>query len=224
MCAYTHRGCANQQRVSTTFLTPKNSQLFCQQAQHAKLCSDLLQAQKAAGFDSPLAPATSGDLHFCIRSTLQRVTKLRDGVNQHKKKKKKQQAQLSGDFYSRMADSLHSTARILLRSSFQAELFLNSSLLPFSAAVCDFPLHSCPLAEFVIPNGGGFGRGACPLKLKKMAHMHRNGKRIVACSMQNQKKQHECRLRQADILSSTEQGGLKKKKKSRIFIIRKFVF
>ena len=28
--------------------------------------------------------------------------------------------------------------------------------------------------------GGGLGRGACPLKLKKMGHMHR--KRIVACS------------------------------------------
>ena len=37
---------------------------------------------------------------------------------------------------------------------------------------------SCQPAEFVIPNGGGFWRWACPLKLKKMAHMHRDGKRI----------------------------------------------
>ena len=36
--------------------------------------------------------------------------------------------------------------------------------------------HSCQPAELVIPNGGGFGREVCPLKLKKMAHMHRNGK------------------------------------------------
>ena len=43
--------------------------------------------------------------------------------------------------------------------------------------------HSCQPAEFVIPNGGGFGSGACPLKLKKMEHIHRNGKRIVACSV-----------------------------------------
>ena len=46
-------------------------------------------------------------------------------------------------------------------------------------------------AEFVIPNGGGFGRGACPLKLKKMAHTHRSGRRIVvssACAVaQNQR-------------------------------------
>ena len=42
--------------------------------------------------------------------------------------------------------------------------------------------HSCQPTEFVIPNGGGFGKGTCPLKLKKMVHMHRNGKRIVACS------------------------------------------
>ena len=46
--------------------------------------------------------------------------------------------------------------------------------------------HSCQPAEFVIPNGGGFGRGVCPLKLKKMAHMHRGGKRIVACSAKSQ--------------------------------------
>ena len=53
-------------------------------------------------------------------------------------------------------------------------------------------IHSCQPAEFVIPNGGEFERGACPLKLKKMAHMRRDGKRIVARSMQNQKTQHEC--------------------------------
>ena len=37
-------------------------------------------------------------------------------------------------------------------------------------------LHSCQPAQLVILNGGGFSRWACPLKLKKMAHMHRNGK------------------------------------------------
>ena len=44
-------------------------------------------------------------------------------------------------------------------------------------------IHSCQPAEFVIPNGVRFGSGACPLKLKKMEHIHRNGKRIVACSV-----------------------------------------
>ena len=27
------------------------------------------------------------------------------------------------------------------------------------------------------------GEGSCPLKLKKMAHMHKNGKQIVACKI-----------------------------------------
>ena len=51
---------------------------------------------------------------------------------------------------------------------------------------------SCQPAEFVIPNGGGFWRWACPLKLKKMAHMHRHGKRIVACSACAVAKKREC--------------------------------
>ena len=83
------------------------------------------------------------------------------------------------------------------------------------------PVHSCQPAEFVIPNGGGFGRGACPLKLKKMAHMYRNGKRMVACSA--------CAVAQirerADVLCLRNSGEKEKKegkkKKKSIFIIWK---
>ena len=50
----------------------------------------------------------------------------------------------------------------------------------------DANLQSCS-TEFVIPNGGGFGTGGGrgglkKMKLKKMAHMHRDGKRIAACA------------------------------------------
>ena len=71
--------------------------------------------------------------------------------------------------------------------------------------------------------GGGFRKGTCPLKLKKMAYIHRNGKRIVACSAcaiaQNQRTR-ECRLRQADgcTVSSMELGGEKEKKKKEDFL------
>ena len=86
--------------------------------------------------------------------------------------------------------------------------------------------HSCQPAEFVIPNGGGFGRGACPLKLKKMAHMHRNGKQIVACSAcavaQNQRMRVnvDCGRWTYCVVYGTR-GGKKEKKKSWIFIIQK---
>ena len=87
-----------------------------------------------------------------------------------------------------------------------------------------FPLHSRQPAEFVIPNGGGFGSGACPLKLKKMAHMHRDRKRIVACSAcavaQNQRTHVnvDCGRQTYCVVYGTQE---KREKKSQIFIIRK---
>ena len=44
----------------------------CQQAKHAKLCSDLLQAPKEGTLDSPGLPpggVGGGGLNFCVRGT-----------------------------------------------------------------------------------------------------------------------------------------------------------
>ena len=92
---------------------------------------------------------------------------------------------------------------------------------------------------YVIPNGVGFWRWACPLKLKKMAH--RNWKRIVACSAcdvaQNKRTctNVDCSRRTYCVVYVTR-GGKKKERKEKDkkevdfhysetkLIIQKFVF
>ena len=89
----------------------------------------------------------------------------------------------------------------------------------------DFPrhvghIHSCQPPEFVIPNGGGFGRGA------EENGAHAQG-REANCSLQRMccstdQRTCECGLQQADVLCHLRNTRKEKKgKKSRIFIIRK---
>ena len=69
-------------------------------------------------------------------------------------------------------------------------------------------MHSCQPAEFVITNGGGFGRAACPLKLKKMAH-------CSTCDVKQNKRMCanvDCSRRMYRVVYGT-QGKKEKKKK-----------
>ena len=80
--------------------------------------------------------------------------------------------------------------------------------------------------QFVNPDGGGWGRGECPLKLKKMAHMHKDGKRIGTCSAcavaQNKRTcaNVNCGRQMYCVIYGTR-GKKEKEKRSSISIIRR---